>query len=291
MGPMVASLQTIESVIAAFGQAAEANRTTPARQGNVVVLSKEVADDVLVAGDLHGNRLHFRRILELADLENRPRRHLVVQEVCHGGPLYPSQQGCMSHLLLEDVARLKIRYPDRVHFLLSNHELAELTDFPISKGGRLLNLLFRLGLKEFFGSAADRVHAAHGDFIRSSPLGVRLSNGVFISHSAPALVDSDGFDVDVLSRELTDADLRQLGAAFDLVWGRDFRPENARAFAELVGADVLIHGHEPCPDGFQVPNRRQIILDGYGPAAAYIVISTGEEPVHERLVERIERLF
>jgi hypothetical protein len=44
----------------------------------------------------------------------------------------------MSHRMLEDVARLKVRYPDRFHFILSNHELAELTEFPIMKSRKLL---------------------------------------------------------------------------------------------------------------------------------------------------------
>ena len=49
----------------------------------------------------------------------------------------------MSHTLLEDVAQLKVDYGDRFHFILANHELSELTDFPIMKSGRMLNLLFR----------------------------------------------------------------------------------------------------------------------------------------------------
>jgi hypothetical protein len=55
----------------------------------------------------------------LADLDRNPRRHLIMQEVCHGGPTYPDG-GCKSHRMLEDVARLKVRYPERFHFLLSN---------------------------------------------------------------------------------------------------------------------------------------------------------------------------
>src|SRR6187549_3846818 len=112
---MAASPAYIESVLKTCAQAAAANRHTPSRQGNLVYLSADDGDEVLVSADLHGNRLNFKRILEVADLAANPRRHLVMQEVCHGGPSYPGDAGCMSHLLLEDVAALKCEYPERFH--------------------------------------------------------------------------------------------------------------------------------------------------------------------------------
>ena len=63
----------------------------------------------------------------------------------------------MSHAILEDIAALKVAYPDRVHFLLGNHELAEMTDYPIQKNRLLLNLMFRLGLQQMYGPAAEQV--------------------------------------------------------------------------------------------------------------------------------------
>src|SRR5690606_19722599 len=143
--------------------------------------------------DLHGHRENFEAILKLADLERNTHRHLILQEVCHGGPMYPDKCACMSHLMLEDIARLKLQFPDRVHYILSNHELAEMTDYPIVKGHRMLNLLFRSGLHEAYGDAADDVHAAHSAFLRSLPLGVRLPHGILITHSAPPNVDRKGF--------------------------------------------------------------------------------------------------
>ena len=54
---MVASSETIQRVVDTYLQAAEANRNTPARDGNVIALSPDTADDVTIAGDLHGHRL------------------------------------------------------------------------------------------------------------------------------------------------------------------------------------------------------------------------------------------
>ncbi len=286
---MSAAPDIIDRVIATYYQAAELNQATPARQGNVVVLDHEVADEVMITADLHGNRLNFNRLIKLADLENETRRHLIMQEVCHGGPTYPSG-GCMSHLMLEDVARLKTTYPRQFHFLLSNHELAELTDFPISKNRRVLNLLFRCGLQEMYGPAAESVREAAMVFLRSLPLAVRCGQ-TFISHSLPAQVDRWGFDLGVFDRPFTDDDLAAEGAAFQLVWGRDFRLENAEAFARLVEAELLIHGHEPCPDGFSTPNTRQVILDSATDRACYVTLRPGEKNSQKEVVDRIQRLL
>jgi hypothetical protein len=288
---MVASPEVVARVVQICRQAAQANRQTAARRGNLIVLSPDVADDVMITTDLHGQRLNFLKLCRIADLAAHPRRHLVLQEVCHGGPRYPSGWGCMSHLLLEDVARLKADHPDRVHFLLSNHELAELTDHPIAKAGRMLNLQFRAGLQELYGDSAQTVRAALVEFLGTCPLGVRLTTGVFVCHGSPSSVDRRGFDTGVFHRPLADEDFRTGGGAFQVVWGRDFRPENAEAFAKLVDSDVLIHGHEPCSRGVRVPNERQIILDCSGRNASYLLLPTKEKLTQGQIVQRVQRLY
>lgn len=287
---MVATFDYIEGVIGNFRRAAEANQQTPARDGNVVALTPDVADDVMITADLHGHRRNFNSIRKIADLERHPRRHLILQEVCHGGPTYPGNGGCMSHGMLEDVAKLKATFPDRVHFLLSNHELAELTDYPIIKNKKMLNLMFRLGLQEMYGAATEKVREAYNEFIRTCPLAVRLPGGVFVCHSLPERSDSRTFDRTIFDRPLEAADLLEHGDVFDLVWGRDYRIENARAFAKLVAAQVLIHGHEPCPEGYHVPNEMQIILDCCAEPGCYLTVPMNQELSHAQLVARIQRL-
>ena len=287
---MVASIQYTEKVIAAFGQAAEANLKTPGLEGNVVVITPELADEVMITGDLHGHRRNFNLIRKTAALDEHPRRHLILQEVCHGGGAYPQNGGCMSHAVLEDVSRLKAEYPDRVHFILGNHELAELVDYPIQKNKQMLNLLFRLGLQQMYGPAADNVREAMLPFWRSCPLAVRLPGGVFVSHSVPENVDIRPFDTTVFSRRLEEAEFFERTGVFQLVWGRDYRAENARAFAEMVDAKVLINGHEPCPDGFNAPNDVQIIIDCCSDNACYVILSTDQQWSHPEIVERIRKL-
>lgn len=287
---MPATPQYIEQVIDQYQRAAEANENTAARFGNVVELSPDDGDEILISADLHGHRRNFNAIRRLAALEENPRRHLIIQEVCHGGPTY-SNGGCMSHTLLEDVAQLKARFPDRVHFLLSNHELAELTDYPILKAGKMLNLMFRLGMQHTYGQSTERVRQAMHAFIRSCPLAVRLPGGVFVCHSLPERVDARTFDTGIFNRALDVADLHEHGPVFQLVWGRDYREENARAFARSVRARVLICGHEPCDEGYMVPNAHQIILDCCSTPACYMLLPIGkDEWTQEELVSRIQRL-
>ncbi len=286
---MVASNDYVTRLLKVFDQAAEANRQTPGRQGNVVVLSPELAGEVMVTGDLHGHRRNFNLIRRLAALESNSRRHLVLQEVCHGGPTYPDG-GCMSHTIIEDIAWLKTKYPARIHYILGNHESAELGDFAIQKNRQLLNLQFRLGLQRMYGPATDKVYEACRRFLRTCPLAVRLPQGVFISHSLPEEVDTTGFDPSLFTRKLTPEDFAEWSDVFRLVWGRDYRGENARAFAQLVGAKILINGHEPCYEGFIAPNAVQIILDCCGQPAAYLILPVGEELSHEEIMERVRKL-
>ena len=196
----------------------------------------------------------------------------------------------MSHLLLEDVARLKVSYPDRFHFLLSNHEWAEMTDFPITKSSKLLNLTFRCGLQAMYGDQADRIREAFIPFLASCPLAVRVADGIVICHSAPERVRQMGFDLDVFERPLEANDFAPHGDVFRMLWGRDFSAENGKAFADLVEAQVLIHGHEPCASGFAVPNPHQLILDCCGRWASYVVLPMDPCLTHSEVVERIRSL-
>ena len=99
-----------------------------------------------------------------------------------------------------------------------------------------------------------------------------------------------GFDTGVLDRQLASGDFAPHGDLFRMLWGRDFSEENAAAFAKLVDARILIHGHEPCASGFQVPNGYQVILDCCGRRACYLIVPIGESLSHQQVIERVQSL-
>src|SRR4029453_16985007 len=109
-------------------------------------------------------------------------------------------------------------------------------------------------------------------------------------HSCPERCDHEPLDTSVFERPLTAKDYQCGAPAFKLVWGRDFRAANAEAFARQVGAEVLIHGHEPCEAGFSAPNSRQIILDGCCSHAAYLMLPVGPKLTHADIVARVTSL-
>lgn len=287
---MAESVEHVEGVVSTYGRAAEVCLATPGREGSTVVLTSQLAGDVVLTGDLHGHRGNFARICQVAALEQNPRRHLVLQEVCHGGPTYPENGGCMSHTLLEDVANLVAAFPGRVHLILGNHELAELTDYPIQKNRQMLNVLFRFGLLQKYGTATETVREAYAKFLRSCPLAVRLPGGVFVTHSLPDKLGARRFDPTIFTRQPEAVEYFQHHSVFNLVWGRDYHEENAAAFAELVHAKVLVNGHEPCPQGFLTPNRFQVILDCCGDRACYAILPVGAEWTQSQVVDRIQKL-
>ena len=121
-------------------------------------------------------------------------------------------------------------------------------------------------------------------------MAIPITGGVFVCHSIPEGIDARPFDKSIFSRPLDPLEFYERGDIFHMVWGRDHRPENARAFAELMEADVLIHGHEPCSDGYAVPNPHQVILDCCGEKACYVILPTDRQWTHAEVVQRVERL-
>lgn len=269
-------------------QAVVAFRDTPGRMGRFLQLP--AAAEVLVAGDMHGSVENFRLLLKQADLARQPTRHLVLQEVVHGPFRYPGG-GDKSHQLLDLIAALKCQFPQRVHFLLGNHELAQWQNQRIGKGDVDQNDLFRAGVGEAYGSRAAEVYTCYLDLFAASNLLVRTPNRVILSHSLPTPRSLPNFDLGkVKQEELKPEDLVLGGWLHSLVWGRDTSEANASAFLDKVDGDLLITGHIPCEQGYSVPNARQIILDALGTPACYCLFRTDIVPTHAQLLASIGTL-
>ncbi len=275
-------------LLSMLSRSAQAHRQTLGRRGRLVELQD--VDEVLVAGDLHGNLENFRRLLKVADLDNSPRRHLVLQEIIHGSSEYANGSD-RSHQLFDVVAALKCQYPTRVHLLPGNHELAQFTDRVVMKNDRPLNLLFYQGIETAYGLHAHNVYAAYREVVFSLPLALRTPNRVFLSHSLPSSSRLEAFDPALLEcDEVPESEWEPGGSLYALVWGRDVSQANAEAFLKKVDADLLITGHIPCEAGYDAPNDRQLILDSLGESAAYCLFPVDRPLTHQELLACIALL-
>ena len=256
-------------LLATIHRALDLFRATPGRRGGVVTLGPEV-EDVMVVGDLHGNIPAFREVLNAANLPRNPRRHLVLQELVHGHRQYPDDGGDKSHQLVDVVCALKCQYPDRVHLILGNHELSELTHRPIAKAGVPLNALFRVGINTAYGTSGPAVYEAYRKLFAALPLAVRTPNRVYLCHTVPDPMDLEEFDPKIFELDdWPDQCKARHGEVYAITWGRNTEAETVDRFAALVDADLFVTGHQPCDDGFRQANHRQLIIDGTDPYPAY----------------------
>jgi hypothetical protein len=180
---------------------------------------------------------------------------------------------------------LKCQYPDRVHYLLGNHELAQWQGQLIAKGDVDYNSVFLEGIQNAYDSRSEEIYEAYLEIFAAANLAIRTPNRIFMSHSLPSARHLERFSLADLEREeRRPEDLVWGGPVHSLVWGRDTRVATAEAFLAKVDADLLITGHIPSELGFENPNERQIILDSMGPQAGFCLFSTDRKLTIEELV-------
>ena len=277
---MVASPEYVDNIVATFDRAADANRQTPGRRGSVVALTPKLPTRSMITGDIHGHRRNFNLIRRLAALD-RHGRHLVLQEVCHGGPSYRQNGGCMSHTILEDVAALKVQYPERVHFILGNHELAEMTDYPIQKNRLLLNCSFGWGCSRCTGRPRRRSARRFAILVDLPVGGPTAAGNVRLSQPARGR-RRRGFDPVGPRRTSPPADCWNKRTFFGCSGAATTAAERP-GVCGAGGGQIPITGHEPCQEGFVAPNDLQIILDCCGDKAAYALLPVGPDSATPRL--------
>src|SRR5258708_4112356 len=232
-----------ERVVEIFGTATEENQVDSMREQQVVNLPAQ--GDVWIAGDVHDHRRNFDKLLRFADLPNNPERHLILQELIHGDH-FDETGAEESWVTLHRAAELKADFPNQVHFLLANHDLAQIHGKGIMKGSTSVCEAFNKGVKKAFGSSAGMVQVAITEFLLSFPLGIRLTNGIFLCHSIPPDDQIPTFDFSVFDRALTGPDYaRRTGPVYQLIWGRNVTPEGVRQFAERMEAAMFVTGHQP----------------------------------------------
>lgn len=278
---------TADDFIEMLQTAGEENKLSAYREGNVVTLPSE--GEVWMTGDIHDHRNNFRKFITLADLPNNPNRHIILHELIHGDHI--DMNGAEdSWKMLYQAAKLKCDFTNQVHFLLANHDLAQVFGEGISKGGTDVCEAFRKGLKRDFPERYHFAEAAISDFLLSLPLAIRTHNGLWFSHSLPNEKDVETFDYNVFERELKGEDFkRKTGAAYQLIWGRGVREPGVAKFAEKMNAKLIITGHQPQDSGFLVNGEQHLIVASDHNQGVFVPLSLSDDYDMPAVTSRIKK--
>lgn len=273
-----------QTIIDLLKKGMEANHADKFRCANLVHLPAD--GDLILTGDLHGHRRNFEKIVSFADLDSHPDRHVLIQEVIHGGA-EGAQGGCLSYRLLYDVVRYKLSYPDRVHVIMGNHDTAYINNNEVMKDGREMNRAMHLAMRREFPETVADVELATEQFLFSQPLAVRCENRIWASHSLPADRLVEQFDLEVFHRQLKVNDIVRPGSAYLLTWGRKHTQALLDHMAELLDSDIFILGHQPQEQGWGRAGENLIILDSSHNHGCLLPVDLAQSYTVEQLAESI----
>ena len=246
-----------QAIIDLLEKGRHANRADRYRKDNIIC--PPAAGTLIITGDIHGHRRNFQRICTFADLTNNPQNHLILQEIIHGGP-EDDHGGCLSFELLFELVRYKLDFPDHVHIIMGNHDLAFINQSEVMKEGKEMNIALHSAMKRRFGSDLEAVELAVRQFLFSQPLAVKCQNRLLISHSLPDDSHIDEFDCRVFHRQLKINEVVRPNSAYLLTWGRDHSQKTLDKMARLLDADIFILGHQPQEEGFCQAGENLLII-------------------------------
>ncbi|MBN1972537.1 MAG: metallophosphoesterase [Sedimentisphaerales bacterium] len=245
------------TIIELLKNGTRANYDDAFRRGNLVELP--AMGSLIITGDLHGHRRNFERIVTFADLPNNPERHVILQEIIHGGP-EDLHGGCLSYKLLLDAVRYQAAFPGQVHLIMGNHDTAFILNSEVMKDGKEMNRAMCMALEREYKQAGGDIIQAMKNYLFSQPLAVRCENRIWISHSLPADRFADKFDPKIMERPLQIDDITRPGSAYLLTWGRNLGQELIDKMAKMFDVDVLVVGHQQQDQGWCKAGKNLLIL-------------------------------
>jgi hypothetical protein len=246
-----------QTTIDLLNRGIRANQADKFRRGTLVHLPAE--GSLIVSGDIHGHRRNLERLITYADLGKKPDRHIILQEIIHGGP-EDEAGGCLSYQALFAAVRFKLDFPDQVHFVMGNHDTACIVSSEVMKNGKEMNRAMSAAVDRQFGDAGPDVKLAIRQFLFSQPLAVRCANRIWISHSLPHDQYVKQFDPTIFDRELRIIDCEKPGSAYLLTWGRRHSQATLNRLAAQLDVDTFVLGHQSQPDGWGQAGDNLLIL-------------------------------
>lgn len=294
-------LNDAENVIAALNAGTHANFKAKCRRGSVD--SIDAPGKLIATGDLHDNPVAFSKLTRLANMTlNEPYMeqsapagepcHLTLHEIIHSDRLVNGMD--MSYRALARVADLKARYPEHVHALLGNHELAQYTNAGVLKDGVRCVDVFNDAVAFTFGDDAPRVDEACKAFIRSLPIALEVHTPrgtILCSHSVPAAAGMARFDAEIIRRDLHDDDyIPRTGSAYLMTWGRGYDEQSLEDLVERWGVYMFILGHEKAEDGVKFVQPNAIILASDHDKGTYLPIDLDNPPTPASAMSQVKWL-
>lgn len=294
MSDATLDMRSALAVAAALRAGAHANQHAACRQGSIDSITSP--GRLIATGDLHDNPVHLERLVRAAGMregggDTQP-CHLTLHEIIHGDRLINGMD--FSYRVMARVAALKAAYPEFVHVLLGNHELAQMQKAGIVKDGVRSVEVFSAGLEYVFGGDAPEVVAAVDEFVRSMPLALKVHTprgDILCAHSLPPAAMMGRFDTSVLSRDLTDEDYApRQGAAHLMVWGRGYDAEGLEDLVERWGVYFFILGHEKAPEGVMFVPPNAVVLNSDHERGVYLPIDLDSPPSPEDALAMVRPL-
>lgn len=280
-------MTSADKLIELLLESAATNRAEPLRNGQMLCFPG--AGELLITADLHNHTRNFERIVKHAALHKNPQRHVILQELIHGGALGPNGEDNSIEMLIAAMQWAQ-EYRHQVHFIVANHDLAQVQRLAIMKDGYDLTDRFNRNLELSYTKKVPHVLAAFKEFVYSMPLAAITMTGIFLSHSLPGPRDMATFDPQVLRRALTEHDFIRGGPIYQLIWGRNQTPEVLSKLSRLWWADIFICGHQQQEQGHGVMGDRMLILDSSHNHGAYLMLDLAKQYTFEDLVGRVRPL-
>lgn len=286
-------LRNAAAVIAALQTGARANREASCRRGSIDHVAAPAR--LIATGDLHDNPLHLARLVRAAGLESdnpADHRHLTLHELIHSDRLVNGMD--FSYRVLARIAALKAAFPEHVHVLLANHELAQMTGSEVAKDGIRFVAAFDEAIDFAFGDEAQPVREAVRGFIRSMPIALRMTctgGDLLCAHSLPGPERMDRFDPGILERDLVDEDyVPRTGSAHFMVWGRNQPAEQVAALAARWGVSLFVLGHEKAESGAMALSDRAVVLNSDHDRGVFASLDTAQDATVERVLGSLHPL-
>jgi len=279
------------SVRRLFDEGAEACLDARCREGSIDRIAPP--GRLIATGDLHDNPVHLARLVAAAELDGDAPEpvgtHLTLHEIIHSDRLLNGMD--FSYRALARVAALKAAAPERVHPLLANHELAQLTGGAVVKNGVRCVDAFDDALDHQFEDDAPLVRASVRRFIRAMPLALRCETpqgDILCAHSLPGPAMMGRFDPTVLERELTDEDIAaRTGSAHMMVWGRKYDADQLEDLVERWGVNLFVLGHEHAPNGVHLVPPNAVVLNSDHERGVYLPIDLSKKPLAAEAVAMV----